>query len=184
LLSLPIVGCGGSTSSERSVAASKRGKLIVRSPAVAPLHTVPSHYGCRKNAVWLPLEWSQVPAGTKELVLVTSLSRFKTSGGTSKTSDGGPKAKLAGVSALAGLGPDLRQLRVGQKPVGSYRKAHLSPLCPSRSTVSGMVFVVYAMPFRQHLRRIPELELSDLEGLQAEAVASGSLRVLYGRPRP
>jgi phosphatidylethanolamine-binding protein (PEBP) family uncharacterized protein len=94
-------------------------------------------YTCRGGDVSLPLRWSGVPAGTRELALF-ALNTTPVNG------------KLFFDWALAGLSPSLTGLGAGQRPPGAvpgrnsfggtdYR------LCPSGGRES-YVFVLYALP--------------------------------------
>ena len=162
-----LLGCGGNPL--EGVKEPQRPALTVESSAVESGRWIPSQYRCVDETVWLPLEWSKVPQGTQEIIVVRSVSRFQQSKGG--------KPAVIGVEVLAGMNPRQRGLRIGEKPIGSYVKRHASQFCPSRARVSGIVFVVYAMPFRQNLQS------SKLRQLEASALAAGSLNVLYGGRR-
>jgi hypothetical protein len=174
IVTLLVAGCS-SSGNGNSADEQAKPRIVVSSPAVQQRGRVPERFHCREDEVWLPLKWTRVPVGTVELILVSSISRFEEQLGR-------PKAHLQSVNLLGGLSSRLRQLKPGADPDRSYRKTHFTDLCPSRSKITGMVFVIYAMGQQQYrLRQIQELELTDLEGLEASALASGSLRVLYGR---
>jgi hypothetical protein len=168
-----LSGCGGSDGRADQPEPPAKPQLVLTSPVVEAKERIPSQYRCRSKAVWLPLEWRRVPKGTVELILVSSRSRFIDSGERRK-------ASLRGIEMIGGLKPDLRRLKVGQKPRGSFATTHDPNFCPPRSILSGIVFAVYAMPRKQHLEKLPTLFTTTLEGIEAASIASGSLPVYYG----
>jgi hypothetical protein len=163
-------GCGGPAKSE-SPEDPGLARLTLEGPAPRLGH-VPARYPCSERSIWFPLRWSAVPSGTRELILVSSVSRLP------RPSEG-QHSKLLGITLIGGLSSRLRSLSVGPLPAGAYLKMH-SPICRRRDKRHGVVFVLYAMATRQPLRKIGEPQLTTLKDIRASALAVGSLPVVYG----
>lgn len=72
LVALAVIGCGGTTS--RSPATTAQAPptpgFKISSPAFSPGARIPALYTCASRDISLPLRFSGVPRGTKELVLI------------------------------------------------------------------------------------------------------------------
>lgn len=121
------------------------------------LDPLPPRYTCDGANVSLPLSWSQVPAGTREvdLFVVSALP---------------VKGKFRVAWALAGLRPSVHQLTAGAVPVGvivgrnSFGQNKYS-LCPPKGSTARYAVLLYAVPRRVAVK----------PGFDAEALFEGKL---------
>jgi len=136
---------------------------------------VPKNITCLRNAVWLPLEWENIPRNTAEVVVALQFNELQHGANGSVTS------KLVSEAIIGNLSPHHRELAVGVPPKGSFIKHHYAGgYCPPLHEESGIVFSVYAIPRQHRLKRYEAVGLATLTGLDEVALASGSLATLYG----
>jgi phosphatidylethanolamine-binding protein (PEBP) family uncharacterized protein len=121
------------------------------------LKQLPAHYTCDGADVSLPLRWSKIPAGTKDLDLFI-VSALPVNG------------KFEVAWAVAGLKPSLRGLTSGRLPSGATVGANSSgqarySLCPPHGKKSEYAILLYALPHKVPVKR----------GFDAEALIEGTL---------
>jgi phosphatidylethanolamine-binding protein (PEBP) family uncharacterized protein len=134
---LALSGCAGSGS---AAVTAKVAKIVFKSSAIASA-TLPSRFTCDGADESPPLEWGEVPAGTRELALLAF--GLKPSGGGH-----------FGVSvewAVAGLNPALHHVPAGKLPSGAHLgsrsdgKSRYS-ICPAKGESGLYQFTLYAVP--------------------------------------
>jgi phosphatidylethanolamine-binding protein (PEBP) family uncharacterized protein len=117
--------------------------MTLQSPAIAASSagpgSIPAPYTCDGKGTWPSLEWSGVPAGTRELILYV-MNVAPVAG------------KLFVDWAVAGLKPDLTQISSGELPPGAIvgsnsfgKRAY--EICPEGQGEIYM-FAIYALPRR------------------------------------
>jgi phosphatidylethanolamine-binding protein (PEBP) family uncharacterized protein len=174
LTTLVLVGCGGSNpsstpnaSSTPNPASSKSSgpfaAIAVSSPAVkgssnAPL---PARYTCDGKNISPPLEWSAVPAGTKEVAIVLI-----------NTTPGKSSIPFVGEWALTGVSPSVHKLAAGEVPPGAHvgivgGKATPYSVCPAKGEAASYQLAVYAL--RPTYKPGPKF----MDSVLLETVASG-----------
>jgi hypothetical protein len=183
VLASMLAGCGTPEGSETSLNKRTGKMLSVRSPALpkggSGLERIPRKYRCKEEAIWFPLEWSEVPSQSRDLAVVISVNRIT-------------RQRNAVTSALdtawviGGLDPGLRSLQVGNLPKGAFIKGHRGgPDCPPKSRESGMIFAVYAIPSSGfHPTEVESINLATVKLLADSALASGWVAALYGSAQP
>jgi phosphatidylethanolamine-binding protein (PEBP) family uncharacterized protein len=132
---LALAGCGGSAGSTR-----KTTNIPFQSPAIAGT-VIPTKYTCDGKNVSPPLEWGEVPSGTKELALFVLELTPASAGGASISIDW----------AIAGVDPTLHKLATGQVPAGAHlgkdtRGGPGYSVCPPKGRVKTYQFALYAVP--------------------------------------
>jgi phosphatidylethanolamine-binding protein (PEBP) family uncharacterized protein len=173
---LLLTGCGQSTSSYKPPRVENGGEgLSLLSPVLIDGLRVPERYKCKRYAIWLPIEWSNVPKGSAELILAVTFNKIV------HKKNGAVESTLVSQAIVAGLSPDLRRLNVGPPPDGSFIKHHYAGgYCPPQNRESGLLFSLYAMPPGHRPKRFEAIGLSTIKALEKGAVASGSLPAFYG----
>ncbi len=136
LTTLALTGCGAG-----NVATTKKQAVIpFQSPAVAG-STLPAKYTCDGKDISPPLEWGQVPAGTKEVALFVL--------GLTPTPSGG--SAIAIDWAVGGVDANLHRLAAGHLPKGTNvgvnsDGSHRYRVCPAKGSRKTYEFTVYAVP--------------------------------------
>jgi phosphatidylethanolamine-binding protein (PEBP) family uncharacterized protein len=111
--------------------------MTLQSPAI-PAGTIPATYTCEGANSWPALQWSGVPAGTKELILY--VMNAQPLGG-----------RLFFDWAVAGLDPGLQSLEAGKLPKGavvgtnSFGERGYS-ICPPTGSGETYIFALFALP--------------------------------------
>lgn len=191
LVVLIAVGCGSDseTSGSGSVQNPDRGAakaadrdavptLALRSSVLSQaggLARVPDRYRCRKNEIWLPLEWSKPPAGTYEITLVTEIHRPARAEVSAST--------LQTEWVVGGLPPTTRKLQVGRLPKGAFITGRQGgpPDCPSQLEESRVVYSLLALPPDGfHAGAGERIDSEMVEALSDGASARGQIAMLYG----
>jgi Raf kinase inhibitor-like YbhB/YbcL family protein len=109
--------------------------FVLSSSSFTPGATLPKTYSCDGAGLSPPLEWSNVPAGTVELVLVIS----------------DPDAKDFVQWMVAGLKPTSTGIASGAKPAGAVVLANsngthaYSPPCPPAGQTHSYEFTLYPL---------------------------------------
>ena len=175
---ISVIICLSSCAKAEPESAREFSELALRSPVLAEgarLPRIPLLYRCLDESIWLPIEWSEVPPATGEVVLVISVDELKKHGEAVESS--GETEWIVG-----GLPPRSNSLRRGPVPNGAFISGHYAskPNCPSRREEHGIVFSVYAMPEGRHLVDTDPVDYPVVKDLAARALASGSLSTLYG----
>lgn len=153
--------------------------LSVRSPALSKhssrVPLIRGSYRCKRNSIWLPLEWSKIPTGTREVVVAIVFRKII------EKNHGELASALVTQEIVANLPPRTRQLRAGTLPRGAFIKHHYAGgYCPSLNEQSGVVFTVFAMSDGHKLRKFEAIGTSTIDSLYRNALAVGSLAVFYG----
>jgi phosphatidylethanolamine-binding protein (PEBP) family uncharacterized protein len=177
-LCLALTGCGGASTSTDSATAAVR--IVFKSPAITA-KSIPALYTCDGKNVHPPLEWGSVPAGTRELVLLSV--------GLEPTGTGYYSSSVQW--AVAGLSPELRRLAAGAMPSGAYlgdasegRPAPYS-VCPKKGVHEQYQFMLFAVPMAIKVRAgFPALAaLAGLSqgGTSSSALGKGTFVAAYTR---
>lgn len=175
-LAVLLAACGSSAEpASNDAELTERKVLSVRSSAITSNSKVPSSYTCSEDSIWLPLEWSKVPVGTKKIVLGITVNRIT-------REEGAVSASLDTEWIVGNLDPDLRRLPAGNLPSGAFITGHNvdKPNCPPRSRESGVVFTVYAIRSGLRLKSFENIALSTFERIESVTLASGLLATVYG----
>jgi phosphatidylethanolamine-binding protein (PEBP) family uncharacterized protein len=130
-----------STTSTTTSAVPPTKKFEVSSPVVPASRAIPVRYTCDGSDTSLPLSWSNVPAGTKELALFI-------------VSAGNPTGTYAHWG-VTGLKPTLRGFPAGKLPPGAVVGRNSLgdtgySLCPARGKFVEFAMALYALP--NHLK--------------------------------
>jgi phosphatidylethanolamine-binding protein (PEBP) family uncharacterized protein len=137
-LAVLLAGCGSATTANPKIAS-----LTFTSPAIKGT-AIPALYTCDGKNIWPSFEWSAVPAGTRELVLLAV--------GLKPSSESG-SYNVSVEWALAGINPALRRLEAGRLPRGAYVGTNSAgkrtySICPERGVSENYQFQLYAVPPR------------------------------------
>jgi hypothetical protein len=172
IAALAVAGCGGGSSHPTSAAGSKSAapaSITVRSSAFASGQAIPPVYTCSGRGISPPLQWSAVPNGARELVLVM------------RDIDG-PGGNFVHW-AVAGIPPGGGSVTAGQDPrgvrgVNSAGNVGYTPPCPPRGDPPHRYLItILALARRSSLRT--GFNPSRLSGT---GLASGTLVGTYARP--
>lgn len=142
MMMLALAGCGGSS----SPTATEKPAIHLGSSAVVGGHRISASYHCEMRNDWLPLHWSNVPVGTRELAL------YEVRFGSPRVGKGGVvEAPVEGEAIVVGLKPTLNSLSPGRFPAGVHvavRKAgsNVVSICPPKGTEENILFRLYALP--------------------------------------
>jgi phosphatidylethanolamine-binding protein (PEBP) family uncharacterized protein len=144
-----LTGCGDADSSSPATSASTGigHAVALESPAIATTHAIARDYTCEGRDISPPLQWGDVPAGTRELaLLLLSLEPVRTNGTR-------VVEKVAAQWAVAGLAPTLHGLAPGKLPRGALlgRNAHGSSsysICPARGESRIYLIALFLLPHR------------------------------------
>jgi phosphatidylethanolamine-binding protein (PEBP) family uncharacterized protein len=149
LAALALAGCASSSSdspSSAEVAAARVNREIeLGSPALVGGDTIPSRYTCDGGNAPLPLQWTSVPPGTKELaLLILSLRPVR-------ASEGRVTETVVVLWAAVGLRPTLRQITAGHPPrgaiVGRDAQGHTTySICPPKGARQNYLLALFALP--------------------------------------
>lgn len=178
---MALAGCGGSqppegpTGNEADPSSPPEGPggLTVTSEAFDNGESIPTRYTCDGAEVSPPLEWSGVPDGAKELVLVV-------------TDPDAPSGEF--VHWVVGdLDPDGGGLDEGEVPEEAVEgpndfgeQGYGAPCPPSEDTAHRYVFRLYAAGERIDMR--PDASIDEVRGaLEESALADGQLVGTYTR---
>lgn len=176
LATLALTGCGSGTTAPTR----QQANIPFQSPVVAG-NVLPAKYTCDGRDISPPLEWGQVPAGTKEVALFVLGLTPTPSGGSAITVDW----------AVGGVDANLHKLAAGHLPAGTNvgsnadGSKHYS-VCPAKGPRKIYEFAIYAVP-----KSAPKLQ-GPFKGLQllgelastnspALAPAGGQFAVAYKR---
>lgn len=170
---LALAGCGGShASSTNTTTPGPPSTIKLSSPALGPGATIPRRYACPRN-VSLPLRWTGVPSGTRELALEM----------IDVDAPGGGFLHWA----LAGLAPQTMSIAAGDAVPAGAVAAHndfgnvgYGGPCPPAGKPHRYLITLLALPARSGLR--PGFSLDALRSLRV--LARGELTGLYRRPSP
>jgi phosphatidylethanolamine-binding protein (PEBP) family uncharacterized protein len=152
LVALLFAGCGGGASTSSSGTPAEHGRAVaLESPVLVGAHAIPRKYTCDGMDVSLPLQWSPVPAATKELaVIILALH-------SAHKNVGGEAAYVVPQWGVVGLSPTLHRLasgtlphgaRVGVGPSGSSSYS----ICPARGTSQRYLITLFTLPGRVETR--------------------------------
>jgi phosphatidylethanolamine-binding protein (PEBP) family uncharacterized protein len=175
LAALALAGCGASSNapSAAEVAAARVNREVeLQSPALVGTNTIPRRYTCDGGNATLPLQWTGVPPGTKELALMILSLR------PVRASEGRVTETVVVLWAVAGLRPTLRQLTSRRLPrgavVGRDAQGHTTySFCPPKGTRQNYLVALFALP----------RTLSAVPGFNDEALfaALSKARVPFGQ---
>lgn len=175
LLTMGLSACvsGQSPDPQSGVAMSKR--LVVTSSALqAGAVGLPKRYACKEGKIWLPLEWSDVPKATAEVVLVIGINEIVRKENANTFS-------LVNEVFVGGLAPGRHDLLPGEIPKNAFITSHRAGAdCPPLAVEAGLVFTIYAMPPGHRLHSFEHVGLATVKDLEKWAIALGSLPALYG----
>jgi hypothetical protein len=165
-----LVGCGESVD---------RREIALRSPVLQAKGIIPAGYSCT-SSMWLPLRWSELPAGTDEAILY--MGGF---GLPHVRAKGRSFSLVIARSLITGLRPGLRGLTIGGFPDGTHVVTEAGKsLCPPETSGREFVFRLYALPHKRRINAsvLNSSELSRLVGqISGEASAEGVLAAAYGQ---
>ncbi len=122
------------TTSTSSTATAER--FTLSSPAITTAGApkiIPARYTCDGADTSLPLTWRNVPAGTKELVLLVVSA--------------GPKGTVPHW-AVANLKPSLTGIAAGNVPSGAVLAREKYSICPPKGTTTQYGVALYALKHR------------------------------------
>lgn len=144
-LALMTSGCGSGGASPSPSA--NVPTLPFGSPVLAGSTVIPSHYKCNSRHVWLPLQWGEPPAETRELAMY--IARFS----PPKVVRGRLKAEIKASAIVVGIKPTLRKLSLGKYPSGVLIGVHApkdlnASICPPRGTRQSLMFRIFALPHK------------------------------------
>jgi phosphatidylethanolamine-binding protein (PEBP) family uncharacterized protein len=144
---LALVGCGDGDSN--STAAAPTNSLLtitLTSPAIgSSTESIPARYTCAGKDVSMPLQWTPIPAGTKELLLLMfALTPVHATGNAIREA-------IVPEWAVAGLPPTIHQLAPGRLPrgaiLGRNAQGHSSySICPTTKTRQLYMVALFASP--------------------------------------
>jgi phosphatidylethanolamine-binding protein (PEBP) family uncharacterized protein len=171
-VAIAVAGCGSSGGSPTKSAAITLTSSGIEGP------TLPARYTCDGANIAPQLRWGPTPAGTKELVL------FAVGKGAT------PRSSSTIEWALAGLKPELGEVKAGKVPAGAYLEELSNgkrrySICPPRGQTRVYAFAVYAVPPKVIVTR--NVNASTLyhnlsEGKpEFRATGGGEIRVSYTR---
>jgi Raf kinase inhibitor-like YbhB/YbcL family protein len=166
---LALAGCGSNHATTTASSKATPPTIKLSSPAFSGGGAIPKRFACPRN-VSIPLRWSGVPAGTRELAL--EMIDIDAPGG-------------AFVHwALAGISPAPRALAAGRSvPAGavaarnSFGRVGYGGPCPPSGEAHRYVITLFALPKRSGLR--PGFSPGALQSLNA--LARGELTGTYRR---
>lgn len=131
-------GSSGGAASTSGEVQSRPGAFAIGSPAFADNGAVPATYTCDGSGQSPPLQWSNVPKGTAELVLFVIDD-------SSNTSSGGIRWVVAGIP------PTDHSVAAGATPAGAVvgdngeGKAAYGAICPAKGHTDRIELVMYAL---------------------------------------
>lgn len=178
-----LAGCSSASSSHTSRTTAdphveNRARVVFKSPVVVA-GKLPVRYTCDGADLAPPLEWSAVPANTKELaILVLGL-----------TPEPGTNTSAVSIEwAVAGIDPALHRLASGALPHGAHvgrgGKGRYD-VCPPKGATEQYEFTLYAVPPSLKVpKRFIGLQLLRLLALRessAGTTAGGHFIVSYKR---
>jgi hypothetical protein len=173
VVALVATGCGGGSSHPTSAGGFKGvapAAIGVRSPAFGPGAAIPRLYTCAGRGISPPLQWSGVPDGTRELVLVM------------RDIDAPGRNFVHWV--VTGIPPAIDSIAAGHAPGGGVQGVNstgsvgYTPPCPPRGDRPHRYLItILALARRTSLKRG-----SDPSGLAGTGLASGTLVGTYARP--
>jgi hypothetical protein len=145
LASLALAGCGGGSGSAAGGSDAKLERISLESPAVAAYSALPAEYTCDGRDTSLPLRWRQLPAGTRELLLLMFAITPAQPRGVGK--------KVSVVWGVAGLPPTLHEIAPGRLPPGAIVGVNEAgqkrySICPPRGANQKYVAMLFASPHR------------------------------------
>jgi phosphatidylethanolamine-binding protein (PEBP) family uncharacterized protein len=177
LATLALTGCGTGTVSTQK----QQAVIPFGSPVISGKNVIPVKYTCDGKDIAPPLEWGQVPAGTKEVALFLL--------GLTPTPSGG--SAIAVDWAVAGVDANLHRLPAGHLPAGTNVGANADgskrySLCPAKGSRKTYAFAIYAVPksARKLLGPFKGLQLfGELASTNSPSIspASGQFAVAYKR---
>lgn len=147
-------------------------KIGIGSPVVPADGAVPARYTCDGANEPLPLQWEDIPAGTKELML--DVIKYSPVNG-----------KLFFAWAVTGLRPTSRGIAAGKLPAGAIPGLNSTgsraySLCPPKGPKEAYVVVLFALP--RHLAAKPGFDPAKLRHEANEtANYEGQLGINYQR---
>jgi phosphatidylethanolamine-binding protein (PEBP) family uncharacterized protein len=135
---LLLAGCGSSSPAAKTATVSR---IIFKSPAIAG-STMPSRYTCDGANSSPPLEWGEVPPGTRELALLAI--GLKPAGAKNSYS-------VSIEWAVAGIDPGLHRIAAGKLPSGAHLGSTTAgatnySICPAKGVDELYQFTLYAVP--------------------------------------
>jgi hypothetical protein len=173
LAAIAATGCGGGSSHPAGAGGVKNvtpASIAVRSPAFASGRAIPRLYTCSDRGISPPLEWSRVPDGTRELVLL--MHDIDAPGGNFVH------------WAVAGIAPGTESVTSGHGPRGGVEGASsagsvgYTPPCPPHGDRPHRYLItILALARHTGLRRG-----FDPSRLPGTGLASGTLVGTYARP--
>jgi phosphatidylethanolamine-binding protein (PEBP) family uncharacterized protein len=175
ILAVALAGCGQGSSSPNGP------EIALASPALEG-QRISAHYTCDGVNASPPLEWSAIPATTKELVLFL----FDVTPQVGTPGQSAIRARLSVQWVVAGLKPALHEMAEGKLPPGAVlgrnREGHQRySLCPAKGGGSKTyLFRIYALARPLALR--PGFNgLGLLRQIDRPALESGQLVATYAR---
>jgi phosphatidylethanolamine-binding protein (PEBP) family uncharacterized protein len=171
-----VAGCGGGGTS-----ASEKPAILFGTPVLTATDQIPGNYRCDTRAVWVPLRWRGLPAGTQELVLY--MVRF---GNPTAHTGGQVKAEIKAEAMVVGLKPTLEGLSPGKFPAGSTLGIHAPTnqqvsICPPKGVTQNLLFRIYALPHKLNVNKGSQ-NANLVTKLNGEALEVGTFIAHY-RPR-
>jgi Raf kinase inhibitor-like YbhB/YbcL family protein len=165
---IALAGCGANHATTTATTKAPPATIRLSSPAFADGGAIPARYACPRN-VSVPLRWSDVPAGTRELALEM----------IDIDAPGGPFLHWG----LAGIQPHTTSLGAGDSVSAgavarnSFGRVGYGGPCPPAGGAHRYVITLIALPARSGLRQ--GFSLGALQSLRA--LASGKLTGTYRR---
>jgi Raf kinase inhibitor-like YbhB/YbcL family protein len=149
--------------------------FILRSPEAIEGGTLPKEYTCDGNSATLPLEWSNVPSGTKSLAIVMY------------TIPGPNESHCYWV--LYNIPPDMQRLAKNVSGVGTLGnnsvngKTSYSPPCSKGPGPKRYTYTIYALSAPPVFTAGPSKVSRDilLSAIKDRTIASAELNVYYSR---
>jgi phosphatidylethanolamine-binding protein (PEBP) family uncharacterized protein len=166
---------GGTAANSHSSSATKQpaGRFALASAAFPRGGQIPARYTCDGGNVSPPLQWSNVPAGTSQLLLLAlSLT---------------PGAQGGIRWAVGGIDPSLGGFAAGQLPSGavagrsSNGQTGWAGICPARGTPQAIIVLVYAL--RNPLHLAPGFNPTKVQSqLPGDTLGRGIVYGVFRRP--
>ncbi|WP_152648844.1 YbhB/YbcL family Raf kinase inhibitor-like protein [Streptacidiphilus anmyonensis] len=165
-MTLLLAGCGSSAArTTGSDGAREPARLTVTSSAFTQGGAIPDRYTCKGAGAGLPLSWTGAPAGTGWFALYME----------------DPTASDYTHWYVVDIPAGSRGVAEGRTPPG-HVVAPYSPPCPSEGTTDDYLIRVYALPASYRPARLGAAAVVDPAGLQAHALAVGSIDGTVFRP--
>ncbi|MGE5281259.1 MAG: hypothetical protein ACM3N0_02870 [Chloroflexota bacterium] len=131
-LALMLASCGGGGNSPVTSV------IDLESPGVNVDGTTRANVHCGWGAIWVPLEWTGVPEGTRELAIY--IGRFK------HVEDGGTRKLAVPYAVLySQIEPSLRKLAANTEPEGSGWSRIGQVSCPPVAKGQRVLVEVFAL---------------------------------------